>query len=352
MINVLALTEGKNTPSSRFRVRQYINILHDYDIKVVEKSGIIEKYEKIPFIKQKFKTRYILPIYIFHELIKVLFSIPRLLLANFSDIIWLQRDLVSGIKTLEFFFTKKYIFDIDDAVWLSKPFGRYTTKLICKKATLIFAGNSFLKEYCSKYNGNIVVIPTAIDIEKFQPKDIHLHENNDFIIGWTGSGINLKYLYQIEKELALFINSHKVKLHILSDIKPDFKYIQTSKIEFIPWSIENEVTVIQDWSVGIMPLPDDEFSKGKCSFKMLQYMAVGLPVIVSNIGMNKELLELDMIGLGINSNEEWPTALSDLYNSDDKRYLMGQNGRKIVETKYSTKVVAEKIAREIKFLYK
>lgn len=347
MLKIVALTEGKNIPASRFRVRQYINSLLRYGIEVKEEISIIEKYEQFPYLGKKIKVRFFFPLYFIFEAFKIILNLPRVIKANCADLIWLQRDLVSGVITLEFLFAKKYVLDIDDAIWLSKPFGKLATKLLSKNAAIIFAGNSFIKEYCQNYNKNIHVIPTAIDTDRYFPLSDKTNSPN-LIVGWTGSSVNLRYLYQIDKVLSDFINNNNVRFQILSDVEPKFAFIDPLKIDYIPWDPETEISSIQKWDIGLMPLPNDEFSKGKCSFKMLQYMAVGIPVIVSEIGMNKELLLKDNIGIGIKFDEDWEAALIKLSNSRELRILMGNNGRKLVENEFSNKIISEKIAMAFK----
>ena len=116
-------------------------------------------------------------------------------------------------------------------------------------------------------------------------------------------------------------------MRIISNKKPRFKKLKESNVEFILWSPENEIKSIAESSIGIMPLPNDNWSKGKCSLKMIQYMGCGLPVIVGQVGMNVEVLNLGKIGLGIKSLNGWEEALKKLINDDALRKRMGCEGR-------------------------
>jgi glycosyltransferase involved in cell wall biosynthesis len=350
-IAVAALTVGKNLPSARFRVRQYINLLRQEFISVKEHRSIIEKSKVVPVLGGKLRTRYFLPIHMALEATKVLCDIPRVSNANFSDLIWLQRDLIAGMPTLEIFLKKPVIFDLDDAIWLSKPFGKFAIRTICEQSALIFAGNKYIADYVSQYNHNVAIIPTGIDTEKFKPNYIKDTNQKEFVIGWTGSAQNLQYLTQIEKQLSLFLNRFPDSyLHILCDSNITPKYLPQSKIRFTNWSPSNEANVIKGWSVGIMPLPNNEFSLGKCSFKMLQYMAVEIPVVVSNIGMNRELLLKKELGIGIDNSTQWIDALEYLYTNKDIGEKMGVEGRKVVLDDYAISNIAPKIARHFKSL--
>jgi glycosyltransferase involved in cell wall biosynthesis len=126
-----------------------------------------------------------------------------------------------------------------------------------------------------------------------------------------------------------------VRLRIVSDLEPKFNYISKERIEFIKWTPENEVFTIQKMTIGIMPIDDTEWSKGKCSYKMLLYMSCAIPVVVSNFGMNKEVLGKGNVGLGCNNNSDWVSNLNFLLENQELANEMGVNGRKIIEKYYS-----------------
>ena len=350
-MKVSALTVGNNTPSARFRVRQYIEFLNRDGITVKEHFAEIQKSQQIPLLTNRIRTRYYFPLHIGLEVAKLAGNIPRVYRANKSDIVWLQRDLISGMPTLEYFIKKPIVFDIDDAIWLSKPFGKFTIEQICKRSSLIFAGNEFIRNYLSRYNTNIVIVPTAIDTDRFKPSFYTRDATDEFVIGWTGTSINLIYLTQIEKPLTAFLEKWpNTYIHILCDDIPKFKHLPSHKLKFTKWSVNNECEVIKNWDVGIMPLPGDEFSKGKCSFKMLQYMASEIPVIVSNVGMNVHILQKSLVGIGIDDDSQWVDALEHLYFNKNTSSEMGVNGRKVVLSEYSALKISKEIAVHFKSL--
>jgi glycosyltransferase involved in cell wall biosynthesis len=107
----------------------------------------------------------------------------------------------------------------------------------------------------------------------------------------------------------------KLKALVIADRPPSFSSLPSERVRYIPWSSQTEVTAVQQMDIGLMPLPNNEWTKGKCSFKMLQYMACAIPVIVSPVGMNLEVLELGEVGLSANSTSEWYDALVCLYKN-------------------------------------
>ena len=196
----------------------------------------------------------------------------------------------------------------------------------------------------SEYANDVRIVPTAVDIEHYLPKSKPLNGNN-FVVGWIGTWGNLKYLDMIEEALGYFLKQKKdAELLIISDRSPRLSKVNTSQVRYIPWSVQNEVKNIQEMNVGLMPLSDDEWTRGKCSLKMLQYMACGVPVIVSPVGMNKDVLSIDEVGLPAATKTEWFDALKFYYSEREDARRLGKNGRAVVEKYYSRQVISKKLA--------
>jgi glycosyltransferase involved in cell wall biosynthesis len=343
-IKVVALTSGMNTPSSRFRVRQFIKPLSFVGVDVSEYTALVEKYSPVPWLGGNFRARYYFPIFIAWTLIKIFVRFVDIFRANKADVIWLERELIPGIVSLEPLLKKPFVFDVDDAIWTSKPFGSASVAKIASMAEIVVVGNEYLAEWFRKYAKNIEIIPTAIDTSRFVPVKKSLANDNKFVIGWTGSSENLSYVLEIEESLLQVLQKYPdIELHVISDKKPIFNKLPLRQVKYIAWTPENEASVLNNFDVGLMPLPDNEFSRGKCSFKMLQYMAAGLPVVVSPVGMNRELLGKGEIGFSAVSRADWFEALVWLYNNKNEGRMMGLNGREIVNRQYSQKVVCEKL---------
>lgn len=332
-ITVAAFTIGKNDPSSRYRIRQYVDALQNYDIYVTEYFAPIALNAKLSEKLYQFRLfRYILLI------LKLLCRIPQILISYKYSYVWLSRQLLSTLS-IEMILKKPIIYDVDDAIWLNK---QKRIEKIAKNASIIFAGNKFIHDWFKQYCDNVYIIPTSIDTDLFKLRN-DLPEDNSFKIIWVGTKHTIKYLIEIQEQLNEFLENHfEAVLVVVSDKKPDLS-INDNKVKYLKWNPKVEIESLYIGNVGIMPLSDSEWEKGKCSFKMLQYMSVGLPVIVSNIGMNKEVLELGNCGYGVESIEEWPIYLEKLYSDRNLQKMLGRNGRKIIEKNFSKDLIISKL---------
>lgn len=333
-ITLSALTAGTNIPSSRFRIRQYIPRLAEHGIVVKEHKPFSEKtcYFPGPF--------------------KALTKFGGLFLSRDSDLVWICRGFVEGYETFERFLKRPRILDVDDAVWLRKPFGRFTVPDIARAMDAVIAGNSYLAEYFGKYCKEVHIVPTAIDLDSYTLRSDSVDESSEkFVIGWTGSSSNFKYLDTIEEVLSRFIQEHDLaELMLIADRRWEHRLLPPEKVRFIQWSVEDEVRVLHSMTVGLMPLVDDKWTRGKCAFKMLQYMAVGLPVIVSPVGVNRDILEKGDIGLSAGTDDEWYESLVSLYEDRTLGVKLGLAGRKVVEEFYNADIVARGLADIFKSL--
>lgn len=342
-MKISALTPGIDVPSSKYRIRQYIPTLADSGIFVNEFPAKIDYSAKLPGVLGRVRQKYIFPVSASWIGIKALSRISDVIQCNQYDAIWLNRAIVSSVF-MERLLTKPLIYDVDDAIWLNneKKIGK-----IARKATVILAGNSFIAEWFRKINSNVQIIPTAIDTKWFCPGESA--SDNVFRIVWTGTHQTMHYLLSIEKVLAKFLNERKdALLLVISDFPPIFRIISQEKVKFIKWTPEDELKALQGASVGIMPLFDSPWESGKCSFKMLKYMACGIPVLVSPVGMNKEVLSKGEIGLSAINDEEWISGLDFLFYNPDKCKQMGLKGIQVVKNFYSLDNVSEKLVRIIR----
>ncbi len=333
-ITLAALTAGFNRPSSRFRLRQYISRLAEHGVDVKELMPFSDKT------------------YYFPGPFKAFNRISALFRSRDSDVVWISRGFVEGYETFERVLKRPRVLDVDDAVWLRGPFGLFTMPDIARAMDAVIAGNSYLAEYFGKYCKDVHVVPTAIDLDRYTLRPEPANEEGEkFVIGWTGSSSNFKYLDSIEPALARFIGEHDgAEFILIADRRWEHRLLPPERVRFVPWSVEEEVRVLHSMSVGIMPLADDKWAQGKCAFKMLQYMGVGLPVIVSPVGMNRDVLEKGDIGLAASTEEEWYEALVSLYKDRLLGVKLGSEGRKVVEKFYNADIVARDLAEIFKSL--
>src|SRR5262249_47540144 len=150
--------------------------------------------------------------------------------------------------------------------------------------------------------------------------------DTEFVIGWTGTSGNFQYFDLVEPALAHFFDKHDdARMMVVADRAPDFRLISGKHVTFIPWTPESEAQVLHQMTVGIMPLSDTPWARGKCSFKLLQYMASGLPVIASPVGMNADVLAKGEVGFSAISVDDWYNALHMLYMDSDAVARLGNN---------------------------
>jgi glycosyltransferase involved in cell wall biosynthesis len=291
--------------------------------------------------------------YYFPGPFKAVNRISSLFRSREADIVWISRGFVEGYETFERLLKRPRILDVDDAVWLRRPFGRFTMPDIARAMDAVTAGNSYLAEYFGRYCKEVYVVPTAIDLDRFTLRPESVNESPEkFVIGWTGSSSNFKYLDTIESVLARFMQEYDgVELILIADRPWEYSLLPADKVRFIRWSMEEEVRVLHSMSVGLMPLADDKWSLGKCAFKMLQYMAVGLPVIVSPVGMNRDVLQKADIGFAAGSSDQWYEALVSLYKDRSLQMKLGLAGRKVVEQFYNADTIARELADIFKSLH-
>lgn len=237
------------------------------------------------------------------------------------------------------------VLDFDDAIWMPSgggvngPFTRLRwlrkTQRICRLSTAVTVGNAYLAEYARAFAQDVSVVPTTIDLDSYpvlsEPRDDGL-----FTITWTGSHSTLMHLERVRPALELLARRRKVRVRVICDRPPERPF-EGAETEFVSWSAATEAEDVAAGHVGIMPLPDNAFTRGKCSLKALQYMAVGRPVVLSPVGTNKQIVRHGVDGLFADSQEEWVHALDTLAGDASLRVKMGTRARETVEQGFSAR---------------
>lgn len=317
MIRVSAHTFGKHDPSSRFRVRQFIEPLARLGIEVAEHYPPLSHYRLARFPP-----------------LRLLARLPAVIASRQSDVVWLRREMVSRRPTLERLTGRTRLFDVDDAIWLTDP--RPFSERIVEHCYGVIAGNRYIAEHYAQRGARVWVVPTSVDTDLWRPGGEKTGE--EWTVGWIGTESNIKYLAPLEEALADFLAAHHgSQLLIVSDRRPVLRRLPSARWRFARWSAAREVELLREMDVGLMPLDDTEWARGKCAFKMLSYMAVGLPVIVSPVGVNREILEKDELGLAAVTSADWFGALRQLYENRAAARRMGERGRRIVEAEFSVR---------------
>ena len=262
-----------------------------------------------------------------------------------NAITWLSRQLLPGYLTLEPFLKRPIVFDVDDAIWLTTPLGSSSVAATAKRAQVVIVGNQYLANWFDNYSKNIHIIPTAVDTEIYKPNKATHITSNRFVIGWIGTYVNFPYLKAIEGPLDDFLRAYpNGQILVVSDNPPSFERIPIKQMKYIRWSEKSEVEAIQGMDVGLMPLPDTDWTRGKCAFKMLQYMACEVPIVASPVGMNEEVLAMRDFALPAQTAADWYEALDYLYKNNKSAMNMGKNGRVVIKKHFDRKIITKKIA--------
>ncbi len=325
-MKVLFLIQGFQVAASRYRVLQYLPYL--------ESNGVEATVNLYPrTLKENIQFFATLPQYDIVFLQRKRFNQPRLALLR-------KR-------------AKRIVYDFDDSVMyrnskakspISKTRRRRFVQMI-KASDFVIAGNEFLKSQVLPIHSNVEVIPTSIDEEKYHLKRYPV-EKGRVTIGWIGDHGSIHYL---EKMKPIFKNLAKkypwVELKIVCDVFFDCEQMKVIKKY---WSSEEEVSDLQSFDIGLMPLVDDPWSWGKCGLKIIQYQGVGVPVVCTPVGINRDLVEDGVNGFYAMSPEEWEEKLSILIKGPALREKMGVEGRRRVLNRYTLQTCAPRLLSILK----
>lgn len=243
------------------------------------------------------------------------------------------------------------IYDYDDALFERKSLQYTHINLIIKESNAVTAGSHYLFDYSKKLNKNTLLLPTPVDTELFHPRKKRNMETNYVTIGWLGAGteLQLPYLRVLKKPLKILAQKYDIKLKIVSalseKVRAEFRDLGF-KVDFglshwVP--LDRVPDLISDFDIGVMPLTDDPFSRGKCAMKALEYMAMEIPAVVSNVGENQYIIKNGVNGFLASSVDEWVKQLGLLIEDRSLRRKMGKKARKTVENKYSLNVCGKKM---------
>lgn len=332
--------------SSRYRTYQYLPLLRAAGIEVDEAPLLDHRY----IARLYGRTRQD-PIQLFRASLR---RAALLLRARSYDLLWLEKELFpfapAVVERLLRIAGVPVVVDYDDALFhrydrhrsavVRLALGRKIDSVM-RSASMVVAGNNYLADRAQRAGASRVeVLPTVIDLDKY-PTRTGKRGNHPLTVGWIGSPSTQRYLHAIARPLALFCAQRGARA-VAIGAHPDFK-LPGVKLEVVPWTPSSEIPSLHQLDVGLMPLPDEPFERGKCGFKLVQYMGCGLPVIASPVGINNEIVSVGETGFLANSDDDWLQALQTLDTSGRLRERMGRNGRARAELRYSLQSAAPRL---------
>jgi glycosyltransferase involved in cell wall biosynthesis len=334
-------------PSSRYRIYQYIPSLREAGIEVTVAPLLKEGWFRILSLQLPPLRAVLEALY---SLLRIFVRIREIFKVGKYDLYCFEHQAFPYVPVFLEWIAQKLnpnmILEFDDAIYLTFLHKKKIPRLI-RMSKHVIVGNAFLKDYALQFNPHVTVIPTVIDTDRYSPKRDYRFQGK-INIGWVGLAYNLPYVQKLEETLQ------KLKKEI-----GDFKFtvicskgleIDGVDIMFKSWSYNNEIEDIRNLDIGIMPLADAEWAKGKCGLKILQYMACSVPVVASPVGVNNEIIKDGENGFLAAADKEWLEKLSLLACNEELRRVLGQKGRKTVEDYYSLEVWGPKVVSLYKSL--
>lgn len=338
--------EGE-APSQRFRFEQYLPFLRQNGFNI----------EIHPFLNQTTWKSLYSEGNVLKKVFGMLGSFWRRFLLLFrlrkADYIFIHREVSQvGPPIFELIISKvlrrKYIYDFDDAIWLpnysetNARFHRlkaYWKVNYCMKwASIVVAGNEYLANYARQFNKNVQIIPTTIDTENHH-NVMSDHSQIKPIIGWTGTHTTMQYLNELIPILKKLETEFDFTFLVISNEKPEYNL---KSLEYIKWQKDTEISDLARINIGVMPLKNDIWAEGKCGFKGLQYMALGMVAVMSPVGVNSSIIRDGDNGFLAETPEEWEEKLKLLLKNVVLRENLGIAGKETVEMRFSVNANKER----------
>jgi glycosyltransferase involved in cell wall biosynthesis len=340
-MRVLALVPSvyDTSPGQRYRLEQWEPLLRERDVEITYAPFESEELHATVYSQGRFVEKL--------KLVTKALRQRSSLLSNLKayDLVYIFRETaLLGPAFFERLIHRSgvpFVFDFDDAVFVSykSPSNGYLsylkfagkTETSCRLAAHVMAGNPYLATYARRVNQNVSIIPTTIDTDKYKPL-AYDRKSGPIVIGWTGSYSTVQHLDTLRDTLKKLAGQTTFRLRVIGT--PSYQ-IEGIDLEAMPWRANTELEDLSKIDIGIMPLPDDNWSKGKCGLKALQFMALGIPTVCSPVGVNTDIIQDNENGMLAASEEEWIKKLSILLESPERREQLGRAGRRTVEQKYS-----------------
>lgn len=326
-MNILFLTSGRIAPSSRFRVLQYLPRLRKLGHRVSVRPSHPPQYESWRWLgwRTSLRARRLLryadwqiarcrryeAIYLEREL--------------FDDDTWNMEDRFRSLG-------RRLVLDVDDAIFLrhADKFARLATM-----ADLVIAGNTLLAQYVRGFHQRATVVPTVVDLDRFLLRPPR-PRRGPLTIGWTGTSGGFGYLRRIARPLRELAREHDFELCVIADRCDESlaRELSNVKLRFVRWRLATEIRDLHRFDIGLMPLDDSPWARYKCAFKIVQYMAVGIPAVASPVGANRDIVRHGENSLLADTDEQWIACLAALLDDEQYRLRLGAAGRQTVENGY------------------
>lgn len=332
--------------SVRMRVGQFIGEFNKFNISCKVEPFVNKRFQKILFSKGAVVQLKKLTFFILAtgRRIRILFETIN------YDLVFVHRHIFPfGPAVFEYIiksvFRKKIIYDFDDAIFLpvkteanssiaALKFNAIKIRQIIQLSDRVIAGNNYLREFALRYNKNVIVIPTVIETVKYT-ESILSKQRNKLVIGWIGSHGTTQYLSEY---LDVFMELAEKYNNLEFNFIGYQGQVDHPQFKIYSWSQSEEISLIKQFDIGINPLPDNSFTRGKCGFKIIQYMAAAIPSVVSPVGANRDIVVDGETGYFAKTRAEWFEKLSILSDNKDLRKRMGNAARERAKGKYDVSI--------------
>jgi glycosyltransferase involved in cell wall biosynthesis len=339
---LLFLTKGAAiNPASRYRFLQYIPHLKAAGFDITVRPLLPEIYYKLGEIEcptRRTATRIGISAF---SLARRIFQLPQTFRA---DLVLLENQVFPYdpglLDRLALLMNAKLVVEFDDAIYLT-PLHRRKLLDTISRAHHVIVGNRHLEAFARQKSARVSVVPTVVNTSLYPEKPVDSGRKGPLRIGWIGLPAGLPFLKTIEPAIQAVAQTNNIEFHIISSQAYD---IEGVACRFTPWSEDGEIDALYNLDVGVMPLPDTEWARGKCGLKLLQYMAAGRPAVASPVGVNSEILRHGQDGFLASSTDEWIKSLTKLASEPKLRKELGQHGRQRVLENYSLDIWAPRVA--------
>ncbi|HEX8920263.1 MAG TPA: glycosyltransferase family 4 protein [Pyrinomonadaceae bacterium] len=285
--------------------------------------------------------------------------------ASRADVLLVQREaMIFGPPVVEWLATRigrcPMVLDLDDAIYvryLSPTYGRLGSALkwfsktddLIRWAQVVTCGNRAIAEYVSAKGARAYLIPTVVDTEKFHPTAKQTDGDDAVpVLGWVGTHSTYPYLASVFPALQRLARDFRFRLKVVGAGAQGEVKVPGVEVESLPWNLEREIADFQSFDIGLYPIIEDEWSAGKSGFKSVQYMAVGIPFVVTPVGACAEIGEPEVTHFAARSEDEWYEALARLLSDASLRRKMGEAGRQHALQHYNVSAQADKLAEALR----